>query len=584
VLYPNKANVFGRLYDSANNVVTNRSGWINIQLQKKSSDGTWNFMGKGTQVSQDGYFGIRVTDVGTFRLAIQPYERSDVGFTFSSSFDVTTENLATFSKEFSALVLNAPNVKITVGVSAIASPLVGAQISVNRLADKTKSDYLWWDGSTSTPESGVAGFYLPYAGDYQIIVRPNTAATNAGATAKTYRATATEGSDGKVTVVVATADGASTANGVTRLVLGVANIRGTVTQPDSATAVIGTYVVPIKVENGSQFDLWEKSTNTDSNGNFSMSLGQGTYKIYARAPWDSLIYGDSKQIGDIVVDASGNVTSVPTGKQALDFKIPLSTATWSGVIKNPAGTEVVQNASICFTYKVSANSYTGYCKNTDSQGRFALTLPDGITLDYGAVLDMNSPNNVYPNRHLMGKTDIESFLGSPGSGKVLLFPSANVKINVTANGAAAPDTRVEVQQNGQWVGSQNTNVNGQAEFYSKEPTAALMAQAWVSNSASALNARYVTTKKDFSATDVANATSNSVFTGNIALATPNIKGVVRLPATNGVPGAQTRQAYINIYDRTIGAWVSWTEISQDGTFALFLKGGCCESKSYTLDL
>jgi hypothetical protein len=112
----------------------------------------------------------------------------------------------------------------------------------------------------------------------------------------------------------------------------------------------------------------------------------------------------------------------------------------------------------------------------------------------------------------------------------------------------------------------------------------MMAQAWVGNSASALNARFVTTKKDFSANDVASGTTNSVFTGNIALATPNIKGVVRLPAANGVQGAQSRQAYINVYDRTIGSWVSWTNVSEDGTFALFLKGGCCEAKNYTLVL
>ena len=584
VLYPNKANVFGRLYDSANNVVTNRLGWINIQLQQKTSDGVWKYIGKNTQVSQDGYFGMRVTEVGTYRLAIQPYERSDIGLTFSSTFDITTENLATFSKEFSTLVLNAPNIKITVGVSAIAGSLVGAQVSINRLTDKIKGDYLWWDSYSSTPENGVAGFYLPYAGDYQIVVRPNTAAATAGATSKTYRATAAEGSDGKVTVAVTAVDGVSTANGVTRLVLGVANIKGTVTQPDTSTAVTGTTVVPIKVETGSQYEVWEKATNTDSNGNFSLTLGEGTYKIYARAPWDSLLYGNSKNIGDIVVDSSGNVTSVPTGKQALNFTIPLSTPTWSGVIKNPAGTAVVSNAYICLTYKVSANSYTGNCKNSDQLGRFALTLPDGVTLDSEAALEMTSPNNVFPSRRLKGQTEIEAFLGSPGSGKVLLFPSANVKINVTADGVALPDTRVEVTQSGQWLGSQLTNTSGQAEFYSKDMTAALMAQAWVGNSASALNARYVTTKKDFSATDVANATTSSVFTGNIALATPNIKGVVRLPATNGVQGAQSRQAYINIYDRTLGEWVSWTNVSEDGTFALFLKGGCCESKSYTLVL
>jgi hypothetical protein len=584
VLYPNKANVSGRLYDSANNVVTNRTGWVNIQLQKKTSEGAWNFQGKSTQVSQDGYFGMRVDEVGTYRLAVQPYGRSDVGLTFSTSFEITTENLATFSQEFSNLVLNPPNIKISVGVSEIASPMVGAQINITRLPDKMKGDYQWWDAYSSTPEGGVAGFYLPYAGDYQIIVRPNTAAAIAGATSKTYRATATEGSDGKVSVAMAAADGVSTANGVTRLVLGVANIKGTVTQPDTATAVTNTYVVPIKVENGSQYELWEKSTSTDANGNFAITLGQGTYKIYARAPWNSLIYGDSKIIGEIVVDASGVVTSLPVGKQALSFTIPLSVPTWSGVVKNPAGTAVVEGAWLCLNYRATANSYRGDCKNTDSQGRFAFTLPDGASLDSNSSLNMSSPNNIYPNLRLNGQSAIEGFLGTPGTGKVLLFPSANVKINVTADGVGVPDTRVEVLQSGDWIGSQNTNSSGQAEFYSRDITSAMMAQAWVAESASALNARYVTTKKEFSANDIANATSNSVFTGNIALSTPNIKGVVRLPAVNGVQGAQSRQAYINIYDRTIGSWVSWTNVSEDGTFALFLKGGCCEAKSYTLVL
>jgi hypothetical protein len=584
ILYPNKANVFGRLYDSANSVVTNKSGWINIQLQKKSSGGNWFYQGKNTQVSRDGYFGMRVTEVGTYRLAIQPYGRSDIGLTFTSSFDVTTENLATFSKEFSPLVLNAPNVKISVGVSAVAPPLISAEINVTRVSDKANGEDQWWNAYSYTSESGVAGFYFPYAGEYQIIVRPNSEAATTGATAKTYRATATEGSDGKVTVVVNAADGVSTANGVTRLVLGVANIKGKVTQPDTGTAVTETYVVPIKVENGNQYEVWEKSTGTDVNGNFALTLEQGTYKIYARAPWNSLLYGDSKIIGEIVVDASGVVTSVPVGKQALGFIIPLSAPTWSGVVKNPAGTEVVDGAWLCLNYRVSINNGRSDCKYTDSQGRFALTFPDGASLDLNSSLEMVAPNNLYPNRRLNGQSAIEAFLGSPGTGKVLLFPSANVKINVTADGVAAPDTRVEVLQNGDWLGSQNTNSNGRAEFYSSDITSAMMAQAWVGNSASALNARFVTTKKDFSANDVSSGTSNSVFTGNIALATPNIKGVVRLPASNGVQGAQTRRAFINIYDRAIGAWVSWTEVSEDGTFALFLKGGCCEAKNYTLVL
>jgi branched-chain amino acid transport system substrate-binding protein len=581
VLTPHKANVFGRLYNATGNVVSGNSGYVYVQLQQKIS-GIWNYRGNGTQANRDGYFGMRVTEPGTYRLVAQPYEKEDVGLTFSSEFEVTTENAATFSKEFANFTMNAPNLKISIGVSESSTALVGASISIYKL--ETRTDNQWWKSWSNTPSSGVASAYLPYAGNYEITVSPNQETALLGATSKIYNAVATEGSDGKITAVVTPGAGVTTNAGVTRLQLGVANIRGTVTRPSSSEGVANVYVLPIKIENGNQIELWGLGANTDSEGKFSLTLPEGVYKIRARAPWQSLDYGDSKSIGDITVDSAGTVTSVPAGKQAMSFAIPLSVPTWSGVIKNPAGTAVVPNANLCLNYRVSSNSYSGNCSYADSLGRFALTLPDGSTLDSGSSLQMYSPNNIFPSRNLTGQSAIETFLGSPGSGKELLFPSANIKINVTGDGVAIPEVEVQVLQDGRWFGSQSTNSSGVAEFYSTAPTAALLAQTWLGSSTSALNARFVSTKRDFSASEVASGTSNSVFTGTVALATPNIKGVVRLPSVNGAAGATTSRASINVYDRDKGDWVSWANPAEDGTFALFLKGGCCESRNYTIVL
>jgi branched-chain amino acid transport system substrate-binding protein len=577
-LYAHKANVFGRLYNSEGKVVSGSSGSVSIQLQQKIN-GVWGFRGNSTEMSRDGYFGMRVTEPGTYRLAAHPYGKNDVGQTFSSEFEITTENSATFSKEFSPFTLNAPNLRITIGVTDSSTALVGASISVY-FAEK--SDTLWWATDTNSPDSGLIGLYLPYAGNYQITVRPNESASLLGATTKSYSAVATEGSDGKITVAVTPGTGVSTVSGITRLQLGVANLKGTVTRPNSSEGVSNTYVIPILIKDGEQIELWGLGTNTNASGNFSLTLPEGVYKIRARGPWQSLDYGDSKIIGDITVGSNGTVTSVPTGKQAMSFTIPLSVPTWTGVVKNPAGTTVVPNANLCLDYRVSNNSYAGTCSYTDSLGRFALTLPDGLTLDSGSSLSMYSPNNIFPNLYIRGQSAIESFLGVPGGDKVLLFPSANVKINVTGDGVGVPDVQVQVSQDGKWIGHQNTNSSGVAEFYSTAPTAALLAQTWLGNSTTALNARFVSTKKDFSASEVANGTSNSVFTGTVALATPNIRGVVRLPSVNGAKGATTNRASIYAYDRDNGEWISGTNPADDGTFALFLKGGCCESRNYTL--
>jgi hypothetical protein len=343
-------------------------------------------------------------------------------------------------------------------------------------------------------------------------------------------------------------------------------------------------VIPILIKDGNQIEQWDLGANADSSGNFSLTLPEGVYKIRVRAPWQSLDYGDSKIIGDIVVGSNGTVTSVPSGKQAMSFTIPLSVPTWTGVIKNPAGTAVVPNANLCLDYRISTNSYSSSCSSADLQGRFALTLPDGVTLDSSSSFGMYSPNNIFPNRRLSGNSAIESFLGAPGNDKVLLFPSANVKINVTGDGVGVPEVQVQVSQDGKWIGNQDTNSSGVAEFYSTSPTAALLAQTWLGSSTTALNARFVSTKKDFSASDVANGTSNSVFTGTVALATPNIKGVVRLPSVNGVKGATTNKASIYAYDRDNGEWIASTNLADDGTFAMFLKGGCCDARNYTIVL
>jgi hypothetical protein len=148
VLTPHKANIFGRLYNSTGNVVSGNSGYVYVQLQQKIS-GIWNYRGNSTQANRDGYFGLRVTEPGTYRLSAQPYEKEDVGLTFSSEFEITTENAATFSKEFANFTMNAPNLKISIGVSESSTALIGAGISIFRIECKEDNQWCHYSGMPS---------------------------------------------------------------------------------------------------------------------------------------------------------------------------------------------------------------------------------------------------------------------------------------------------------------------------------------------------------------------------------------------------------------------------------------------------
>ncbi len=582
-LKPLSANIFGTTVNSDGNVIGSVSdSSIGVGVQKFDSNGYWNWVNKSTTVNQDGYFGFRLIDIGKYRLVFTPYRSLVAAQTYSPEFEITETNKVGFTKNFGKISLNAPNLKISVVSSDTSTASTNTFVSIygTDLESKKSGWYLGVD----TGNTGVATTYIDRPGTFIAEIFPSTAQSQEGYVAKRYTITAVANSNGVITASVDSGQGAVLSNGVNRLKLGSSNLRGTVTSPNGSTVIPQALVIPVKIVDGKEIEMYELSINSDQNGRWNISLPQGTYKIKARAPWGSVDYGSSQLIGTITVDSQTAVTAVPTGKVALAFTIPLRTPTWSGVIKAPTGDTVISNVQICFNYMYTQNAWRQDCAGSNQSGQFALSIPDGVTLDENTELFMYEYENKYPQLRLKGKSAIEVALGVSGTGLTLRFPASNLRITATFGGNPVSDVQLYADRSGEWIGGVKTNSSGVAGFYSSNVASGFTVRADVWNEATALNSVYVSTVKTFTSSDIASGTSNGIFSGSLALNAPNILGIVREPGTNGNLGVANNSSYINVYEVSTGEWVTWARTAADGTFALFLKGGCCTSREYTLVL
>ena len=139
------------------------------------------------------------------------------------------------------------------------------------------------------------------------------------------------------------------------------------------------YVVARNVMTGQEFT---SGSRTDSSGKWAITLSSGTYKLQARAPTNNIEYGNSDYIGNVTVNAAGEVTSVPAGKSALTFNIPLKSPTWSGIIKNPAGTEFVPYSGLCLDgFHTSSGERGGICTQSNNKGEIAISVSSDFDFD-----------------------------------------------------------------------------------------------------------------------------------------------------------------------------------------------------------
>ena len=574
VLTPATANITARIVKADDSAFGNSQGkWVNVNIQKFNTERNfWDWSGNSAQADQDGYISMRVDAAGLYRLRVEPNGDSDATVTYSSEFTITSEELNTFKKEFGNIKLAGPSIRISVATASSAST------ALNWANVEIRKDGNWLDWA-NTNRTGIAGISLKTAGSYEFVVHP-TNELQGSASRKSYKVTATANSEGVVTATVAAGTGVSVANGVTTLLLGSPTLSGTVKEPGSSTnTVSNSQVVALNVATGQE--MWEYSANTNQSGVWSMSLPAGTYKIKARTPWGTSSFGDSDSSGNVVVDASGVATTVPGGSQTAEsFLMRLKAPTWSGTVKNPAGTAGIANARVCLLLNNNWN-----CVNADSTGAWALSAPTGFTSFTGTnpVLDIYDDfGRQYPMKRVEGASTVNSVLGLTGTGINLLFADANTQITITAGGNPVANVWVSAERDGSgWLGGSSTNSAGVAKLNITSPSSEFRVRVEL-NGNPTVSSSYATTMKTFTASEITSGTSNSVFSATVPLAEPNFKVVLREPtAADGTVGAAIPFSWIELYNDTDGMWMGGAGTDGNGFASFKLDTPNSGIKNYT---
>lgn len=153
---------------------------------------------------------------------------------------------------------------------------------------------------------------------------------------------------------------ALSANGVYALKLAAPSIAGTVVGPDGTTPIPDTHVV-------AQGPDWS-GTGTDKSGTFAFRVVDGTYTVYASAPWNDSTKVDSAKQTVVVTNGVGNN----------NLQLRLRTPNVVGTVSGPKG-----NSPYNYVQALKQDEWGNWnsveqSRSADSSGKFVFYLEAGI--------------------------------------------------------------------------------------------------------------------------------------------------------------------------------------------------------------
>ena len=559
------SNISGRLVSPDGSPLSQvDKSYININVQNLNANGGWDWTDNWYQPDSDGYFALAVDTLGTHRLLLQVNGRPDASDTYSSQFTVTQDNVDTFTQNFGSILLNSPDLSLSVYEGETQTALTYINIEVRQ-----GNQYI----TNANTTNGVASISFPDAGNYDLILHPNPEQVQHGFAAKTYHVTVTKDGSGVKTATVNTDAGATKVGTLNKLKLGTASLVGYVRLPSTNHPVVENSQVIATDSKGQE--LWQYSSQTSSTGKFAMALPSGTYTLQARAPYGNSDYGSTDKLGTVTIDSSGNATlSGSLGSQdPLNMSLMLKNPTWKGVVLAPSpSTDPVPYANICLVINNVWN-----CVTASATGTWSMSAPDGFTsFDSSSQLRVeDSRSRLYPSLIYNGADAVSGVLTPSGDLQVQFqLPSPNLLIHVTAGNGPAQYVWVNVnEQNGPWLGGNMTDANGDAKFFvdSSELTSSKHLTAMAdANSNSMYALSFASTSTNFLGN--ASSTNFSGTSATVALATPNLHGIVNDPGTDSIAASVVTNSWVELFLSTGFGGMDWrgnSSLSGEGKFSLF---------------
>ncbi len=403
-------------------VQSNANGWWNEVA------GRWTYGGE---------FGLNVAP-GTYRLVVDPYNYGATeGPVITTVYNCIVPESGTASCN---VALSSGNLSGRI-VDENGAVYRQAYINLYRTSDDGRWDYVEVRVNSGIFKSNLAdGKYritvVPYwdvRGTYTENIYEIQVVNNVITTVRNTRSSET------VTAV----------NGTYDFVLGMPAIRGRVLAPGSST--IGVEEVEIRVGTDATFRNWQYSTYSAKNGNFSLTVPDGTYVLQAVPFGKQSRFGKSET--QTVVVVNGSIASPLT--------LRLREPNFFGRVVTPGANPVPVSG-------VNVNIWI------DGEYFYTHTGSDGIFAAYVDKLNPNCPANCslqlgyYQSTEFSSKNYSINSIGNIGD-KALGGVSTRVQVRVPGNGSATTANRygyVAIEQwsparsQYEWMPSNHTNELG----------------------------------------------------------------------------------------------------------------------------
>jgi hypothetical protein len=366
-------------------------------------------------------------------------------------------------------------------------------------------------------------------------------------------------------------------NGVWSLELGIPTISGKVLDPEGNLGVRNTQIVAINQETGDE--MWEETSYTDLFGNWNMTLPEGTYKLRAKAPGRSLIFGDGPSSSLVTVSSSG-VATVTSGLNTTNFDLRLGYPTWLGVVVAPGTETRLADANICLRESASQRSWS--CTQSDSDGNWALSASESFTgFAVGSELSIEDSLGDFSTNTISGSA-ISAVLGVFVVGQTfpdrVLSPAvSNLEITIRAGEFPAPRVWVNLDRdNIGWLGGKMTDENGVARFTIENPYSDLNVQTSLEGNTS-LSGQFAPTRKVVPSESLGAETRLL----QVDLNESNFFAQISEP---GVSGLRLRGAWVEYSDSDSGQWLGGMGSDSSGNIGIYLPKPESGSTDYRLSI
>lgn len=590
-------NLLGRLVlDSGDGV----SGWVSAD---KWNGTRFDWSDNGAQVDAAGNFSLVLDDGATYRLTAEP--RASSGASRTTVY-ITMGTDGDWCQTTADPITETPAVCTPGDNGVLNVQAAGANFRGSVSAANTSITQGWVDASVETDFGWrfFAGAQVRRDGTFALRVeRSGSEWEQVKITAnppwgdstlvKESRLYWVRGSDicADVARPTTTCTSPVTPTSSQLFVLSGGNVSGEVTLPDSGDPA-GFVHISVEQQNDEGWwewiDVWAQ---TDVNGQYSLGLENGDYRITAR-PFNR--DGVSPTSIEITVD------DACAGCDSAD--IVLSPPNVTATIKAPGGATTVQQAWVgverkkincrnqgCTQFDVWWE-WTGYGSESDAQGQVEISVPVTNTAETYRLV-VNSPwgsQTVYP-RFNSAEFTLQSTGNTEQAFPNLTFPSANVNIVLLNGQSTVANSWVGLEiWNGtywQWadVGS-NTSVSGKVSLYlpclaqgAQNPCVASDVRVVVDSPWGATTALPRFTKSlatVLAAADVAGFKP-------LSFPSSNVSGRFRIDANTTNRNGWVEVFQWNAGNSTIGSWVTGNPVNRQGQLSMALADGTYLLRSHS---